>query len=477
MTMKVVLRKNRRPPSPDQGRTPPAPGNPRQLALTILDRVEAERSFAEPLLDSFLSRHIFSGMEDRRLLTELVYGTLRMRNRLDWFIRSIYTGDSETMERGIKNILRIGLYQIVCTDRIPPHAAVDESVKLAKKEYPGREGLVNAILRNAIRRMDSISYPDRAKDPAAHISTVHSHPRWLVEKWITRFGTEETEAFCRGNNERPPLTLRINRLKAERAAVVQALIDDGILAGPTDYSPDGITISSPRVPVRELSLYKEGMLLIQDEASQIISLLLDPRPGDAVLDACSGAGIKATHLAGIMTNRGTIVALDIHGRKIEGLKRLAGRFGATIIEPAVGDVTKDMDPGYRERFDRILVDVPCSALGTLRRNPEIKWHSSVKDLQQFPPLQQAMLKRCAPCLKEGGIMLYSACTIEHDETEGVVEEFLRGHPEFTCIPPALPEAWEMTDGNGFFKTLPHRHQTDGFFGALFMKKRKENDDV
>lgn len=474
MKMKIILRKNRRPASPDQKRESPGKGNPRQLATTILDRVDTEQSFAEPLLDTFLSQNILSGSQDKRLLTELVYGTLRMRNRLDWHIESTYTGDINRMEGGIKNILRVGLYQIIFTDRIPVHAAVDESVKLARQHFPGREGLVNAILRNAIRHMNGVQYPDREKDQASFISVFHSHPRWLVERWIGQYGTEETVELCKHNNERPPLTLRINRLKTTRSDAVTALAHEGITARPTAYSPDGIIISSPGMPVKDMSLYRKGNLLIQDEASQIISLLLDPRPGDVVLDACAGMGIKTTHIAGIMNNRGNIIALDILKTKTEGLKTLSERLGTTIIEPVTGDATKDMGPSYRERFDRIIVDAPCSALGTLRRNPEIKWNRKTGDMRTFPPLQKAMLDRCAAYLKRGGIMAYSTCTIDRDENEEMVHAFLREHTDFSCLYPSLSEAWGMIDENGFFRTFPHRHGTDGFFGALLIKKKGES---
>lgn len=472
MKMKIIHRKNRRPQPPHQSGESLMRGNPRQLATTILDRVDKEQSFAEPLLDSLLSQNILSSIQDRRLLTEIVYGTLRMRNRIDWFIESIYTGDSKKMETGIKNILRVGLYQIMFTDRIPAYAAVDEAVKLARKAYPGRDGLVNAILRNAIRKMDTVKYPDFEEDPAAHISAFHSHPGWLVDKWIEQLGIEETVEFCKSNNERPPLTLRINRLKTERAGAIKALHEEGFTARPTEYSPDGTIISNPEIPVREMSLYKKGYLLIQDEASQLISFVLDPRPGDTILDVCSGAGIKTTHMAGLMKNSGKIVALDINRRKIEGLKELSRKFGATIIEPKTGDVTKDMGSAYREQFDRILVDVPCSALGTLRRNPEIKWNKTAGDMEKFPRLQKKILNRCADYLKRGGIMLYSTCTIQEDENEEVVKDFLRANPDFTCIHPSVPKAWKMTDGEGFFRTFPHRHGTDGFFGALLLKKKE-----
>lgn len=446
--------------------------DPRQLAVTILDRVENEKSFAEPLLNNFLSQGMLPGIQDRRLLTELVYGTLRMRKRIDWFIKSIYRGDLKKMDTAIKNILRVGIYQIMFTDRIPAYATVDEAVKMAKKYYPGRDRLVNAVLRNAIRKLDSVAYPDFDEDQVPHISVVYSHPKWLVKKWITQFGTEETMEFCRSNNERPPFTLRINRLQTERSDVMKTLTDEGISSWPTEYSPDGIVISSPDKPVKEMPLYRNGHILIQDEASQLISILLDPQPGEVVLDACSGAGIKTTHLAGLMRNRGKIVALDIKERKSEESRELSERFGATIIEPKAGDATEDMGPLYRETFDRVLVDAPCSALGTLRRNPEIKWNRSVSDIGIFPRLQKAMLNRCAGYLKKGGLMLYSVCTIDEDENERIVEDFLRGNPDFTCLSPSLPEHWKMISGDGFFKTFPHRHGMDGFFAALVSKKKK-----
>jgi len=224
-----------------------------------------------------------------------------------------------------------------------------------------------------------------------------------------------------------------------------------------------------------MSLYRNGHILIQDEASQLISMILDPQPGEVVLDACSGSGIKTTHLAGLMRNRGKIVALDMKERKREELRELSERFGATIIEPQTGDATEDMGSLYRETFDRILVDAPCSALGTLRRNPEIKWNRSIRDIGIFPRLQKAMLKRCAGYLKKGGIMLYSVCTIDESENERVAEEFLLGNPDFKCLRPSLPEDWKMISGDGFFKTFPRRHGMDGFFAALLSKKKKEGE--
>jgi len=428
-----------------------------------------KRAFAQPLLDAYLSRKVLANTQDRGLLTQLVYGTLRLRNRLDWIIRALYTGDFETMEPGIRNILRVALYQILFADRVPAYAATNEAVKMTKKLYPGRSNLVNAILRNATRRMDKIPYPLFEEDPLLHISVLHSHPLWIVEIWARELGVEDTLALCKSNNEIPPLTIRANRLKTTRPDLIGMLEDCGCVATPTQYSPDGIAISGLSEFIGKMRLYEEGYMQIQDEASQLISLLLDPKPGEMVLDVCAGVGIKTTHMAELMQNRGSIVAMDINRKKIEVSQALSLRLGATIIEPIVRDATQAPHNDLLGKFDRILVDVPCSGLGTLRRNPEIKWNTTPGDMKKNPHLQKEILNRSALYLKKGGFMVYSTCTVSSVENEEVVKAFLAVHPDFECARPATVPA-NMLDRHGMFRTFPHRHGTDGFFGAVLHKK-------
>jgi 16S rRNA (cytosine967-C5)-methyltransferase len=441
---------------------------PRTLAVRILDRVD-EGAFAQPLLDAYLSRKTLSAAHDRGLLTQLVYGTLRLRGRLDWILSAVYTGTFEEMEPGIRNILRVALYQLLCTDRVPAYAATNEAVEMAKRRYPGRSNLVNAVLRNTARRMNTIPYPSFDEDPLSHISVVHSHPLWLVRQWAEEFGLEEALALCESDNEIPPLTVRANRLKTTRSDLIARLEASGCGASPSGYAPDGIVLSDLPVSVGEMPPYKEGHMQIQDEGSQMISLLVDPRPGETVLDLCAGVGIKTTHLAQLMHNNGRIVAIDISPKKIESSQILAHRLGATIIETVVHDATQDPPEDLRERFDRVLVDVPCSGLGTLRRNPEIRWNSTPEGLGAFPPLQKEILNRSVSYLKKGGTMVYSTCTLSSVENEAVIGEFLASHPDFGCIRPAtVPD--EMLDGTGMFRTFPHRHGADGFFGAVLKRK-------
>jgi len=442
---------------------------PRNLAVQILNRIEEGQAFAQPLLDAYLSRNILANTQDRGLLTRIVYGALRLRNRLDWVIRAVYSGNFESMAPGIRNILRVALYQVMFADRVPAYAATDEAVKMTRKMYPGRSNLVNAILRNAARKMDTIQYPSFDEDPLLHISVLHSHPLWIVKMWAEELGIEDTLALCKSNNEIPPLTIRANRLKTTRPDLIGMLEDCGCGAVPSKYSPDGIVLSDLSAPVVKMPLYEEGYIQIQDEASQLISLFLDPKPGEMVLDVCAGAGVKTTHMAELMQNRGRIVAMDISRKKIETSQVLAHRLGAAIIEPVVHDATKPLPNDLRERFDRVLVDVPCSGMGTLRRNPEIKWNTTPGDLKKIPHLQKEILNHSASFLKRGGTMVYSTCTISSAENEEVVGEFLLTHPDFEY---ARPTAFVpgMVDRTGTLRTFPHRHGTDGFFGAALKRK-------
>jgi 16S rRNA (cytosine967-C5)-methyltransferase len=442
----------------------------RSLAVDILNRIDQAGLFAEPLLDQALSRCALTDVHDRRLLTEIVYGTLRMRGRIDWVIARFYKGDPASMDGGVRNILRTALYQFFFTDRIPAFAIVDEAVKLVKEMHPPASGLVNAILRNVMRKEKEIHWPDIEIDPVNHISVCHSHPLWLVKRWIALFGVRETLDLCRANNEIPPLTIRVNRLKATREEVREHLQRSGFAVGKTEFSPDGLVLTHPAIPVRDTFGYKEGQIQVQDEASQLVARLLDPGPGEKILDACAGAGVKASHLAEIMNNQGTVTAVDISRQKIKALRENTGRLGIIMVEPLVRDLREDPGETFRGAFDGILLDVPCSGLGTLRRNPEIKWRITPEDLQRHAVVQKRLLACVAGCLRQGGRLVYSTCSVMPEENEAVIADFLSRHGDFRCIPPPAVIPPSMVTEEGFFKTRPDRHGTDGFFGAILMKK-------
>ncbi len=441
----------------------------RSLAVDILNRIDQAGLFAEPLLDQALSRGALTDAHDRRLLTEIVYGTLRMRGRIDWVIAFFYKGDPTTMDCSVRNILRTALYQFFFTDRIPAFAIVDEAVKLVKAMHPTASGLVNAILRNVMRREKEITWPQIEEDPAVHISVVHSHPLWLVKQWIASFGLGETLDLCKANNEIPPLTLRVNRLKSTREEVMRHLQQSGFNVRETQFSPDGLVLTHPAIPVRDTLSYKEGQIQVQDEASQLAARLLDPRPGEKILDACAGAGVKASYLAEIMQNQGTVTAVDISRQKVKALRENAERLGIVIVEPLVKDLREEPGEAFRGAFDGILLDVPCSGIGTLRRNPEIKWRITAQDLQRHADLQKRLLGFVAGCLRQGGRLVYCTCSVMPGENEAVIKDFISRHADFRCLRPPDIIPLSMVTDEGFFKTRPDLHGTDGFFGAILQR--------
>ena len=303
--------------------------NPRKLAVDILNRVDEEQAFAEPLLDAVLSSGRPASDADRRLLTYLVYGTLRMRGFLDFLIDRFYKGKPDALQSGLRNILRVALFQARFAEKIPVYAAVDEAVNTTRRIFPGRENLVNAILRNTLRGLTDVTFPGLEADPAGHIAVVHSHPRWLVERWIGCFGIEQTLALCKADNEVPPLTLRVNRLKASRQEMLERLSRAGHDVRPAVYCPEGIILAKPPASLREMPEIAGGLLHVQDEASQLISRLLAPGRGERTLDLCAGTGGKTTHLAALMENEGESLP-PTSRKKLKSLEATSRRMGLDV---------------------------------------------------------------------------------------------------------------------------------------------------
>jgi 16S rRNA (cytosine967-C5)-methyltransferase len=445
--------------------------SPRRIAVDILTRIEQRGEFAEPLLDVALSDDTLGDIHDRRLLTELVYGSLRMRGRLDWIIGRLLRGRLASLKPDLRNILRTALYQIHFLDRIPDYAIVDEAVGLSKALDPAGSKLVNALLRNALRCRDRIDYPSEAKDPALHLSVVHSHPLWLVKRWIRQIGFEQTTALCRANNEVPPCTVRVSRLRTTRDMVFGRLQRDGFDPLFCLFSPDGVVIRAAAGSLRATEDFRRGNIQLQDEASQLVALLVAPEPGERILDLCAGAGGKTTHLAEIMGNQGRIVAVDIAPGKLESLRGVARRLGIGIVDARLGDATAAPAAELRGAFDRVLVDAPCSGLGTLRRNPEIKWRLGPEVAGRFAVIQKAILMQAAAYLRVGGILVYSTCTFTPEENEGVIRDFLNGQGMFVTMTPPVEIEGKLIDRDGFMRTSPIRGGMDGFFGVLLRRDR------
>lgn len=436
---------------------------PREKALEILENSEAG-VFADVLLDR--TRQTFDG-RDSAFICELVYGVLRNRERLDWILNQFSAQPVTRTDALTRNILRLGAYQMLFLDRVPTSAAVNTSVELAKR-YGKKNGYVNGLLRNLDRKRSAISYPDSG-NTEKQLSVLYSHPEWLIKRWITRFGAEKTELLLQKNNLPAPLTIRTNLLKTTRDELKASLVSEGAEVAETNYSPLGLDlVSSPGL--HTLTTFQQGWFMVQDQAAQLISMMLDPRPGDAVLDACAAPGGKATHLAEIMQNQGTLIALDNSRDRLQRILENSGRLGTRIITPMLGDASR-----YRKgTFDKMLVDAPCSGLGVLRRHPDGRWCKKEGLFEEYQTKQKVILKNCADLLKPGGALVYATCSTEPEENESVIEQFLsKSGGNFSLDAPAahLSEtAAKLVDENGFFHSYPLVPEMDGFFGARLIKK-------
>jgi 16S rRNA (cytosine967-C5)-methyltransferase len=445
--------------------------SPRAICLNILDRVGEANVHPDRLLTDSFKRYRYFTSLDRAFLTELTYGVLRWRGRLDWVVRHFSKIPFEKIEPGTLNILRLGLYQILYLSRTPSSAAVNESVELAKRiRGKGGAGFVNAVLRASIRKKDEILYPDFDQDPALHLSVAQSHPLWLVQRWINELGVEETFRICKFNNEISRLTLRTNTLKINRADLMEKLQRKELNPLPSPFSDQGILLQDPP-PTAELPFLREGLYIIQDEASQLITSIVDPKPGERILDACAAPGGKTTHIAQAMENRGEIYALDLSKEKLDWIEEMCQRLGIKIVKTIKGNAAASLPISKGLVFDRVLADVPCSGFGTLRKNPDLKWRRGEKDIKRLSELQFSILANLSDYVREEGVLIYSTCTVFHEENEDVVETFLNEHPEFQLgrMEKVLPEKFHLFFRNGYFNTFPPRDGMDGFFAARLIK--------
>lgn len=441
----------------------------RKTALNILIRIDAEDSFADILLNNEFAKARLS-QADKSLAAELVYGVLRWKLKIDWIISRFSKINTKKMEHNVLNAIRLGVYQLLFLTKIPASAAIDESVKLVKKNMDKKSGFVNAILRRVNAERNAVVFPNVKTEPIKHISIMFSHPEWVVERWINRYGTEETINLCQTNNQVPPVVLRVNTLKITRDDFLKRLSELGIDAEKTRHSPDGVIAG--RDFYRQMQAIQTDLFYIQDEASQILSYLLAPKSGETILDACAAPGSKTSHIAQMMNNRGSIYAMDVHRTRLETIIRTCKRLGINIVKTFLSDGTKEMPIAPAQGFDAVLIDAPCSGLGVLRRNQDAKWRKN--NIDELHRLQKRLLENLSVYVKEGGRLIYSTCTTEPEENEDVVCGFLKTHPEFKLEDAKrfLPDV--LVDKMGFLRTYPHKHGMDGFFGARMKRKRRVN---
>ena len=428
----------------------------RYEALRILVRVEEDRAFADIVLEHALD-HARLDPRDAALCTELVYGTLRWRRHLDWRLAPHLNRPLDKLDPWVRALLRLSAYQIFFLDRVPRWAAVDEAVSLAKLKArkPGPPEFVNAVLRSLTRATGPPPLPALPVEAAA---VRCSFPDWIATRWIERYGLREAEALMTASNDRPPTTIRVNALRITRDAFA-ARVRDGELARTraTALAPEGLIVDHGAVS--RWAAFAEGSFTVQDEASMLVARLLDPKPGELVADTCAAPGTKATHMAELMANRGRIVAMDPQAARLKLVAKAAARLGIGIIEAHVGGVAA-LAGRWRSKCDRVLVDAPCSNLGVLRRNPDVKWRRTEEDLRRLQEKQKTIIAAAASMVKPGGRLVYATCSLEPDENEAVVAS-LPGYG--TQWQPDPPEGFPVQpDPEGFVRVFPHVHGTDGF---------------
>ena len=456
---------------PHDPASPSLPGS-RALALDILAAAARQGRSVEELLAAALKRHPDLPRRDRALLLELVQGVKRWEVRLDYLLSRLSHIPLKKLHPLVRQLLRLGAFQILMLDRVPPRAALHEAGNLAKARGLPRShvGFINAVLRR-LAAGEVPPLPDPESDPGLALSVIHSHPAWLVRRWLARYGPQATAARLAANNQIPPLTARVNTLKTDLPSLMARLAREGVEARPGRFSPVGLIFETFKTAPMDLPSYREGLWIFQDEGAQLVSGLLPLGPGLRLGEIGAGRGGKTTHLAEAMGNSGLLVAVDDHPGRLKELQLHTRRWGVTVAHLLRADAASPL-PLHSGTMDAVVLDVPCSSLGIIRRHPEIKSRLWEGDLDTFPPRQAAMLEQAARLLKPGGRLLYITCTTEPAENEGQIDAFLSRHPEFHLAtdPGRLPPAArDFIHPPGFYRTSPEDHNLDVFFAALLAR--------
>ncbi|MDT2604088.1 16S rRNA (cytosine(967)-C(5))-methyltransferase RsmB [Enterococcus dongliensis] len=438
----------------------------RFTALEAIERINRGGAYSNLLLNELIQKNQVDG-KDTALLTELVYGTISRQLLLAYDIEP-FIKKAKKVDPWVKSLLQLSVYQMLYLDRVPDHAIINEAVEIAKaKGNPGTGKFVNGVLRSIQRK--GVPPLELIQDPLERLATEISLPKFLTEKFVAQIGEEQTRKMGLSLFEPSRVSARIDLRFLTRAEAIEALAEDGIEARISELSPYGIVADKGFLAGSEL--FQNGWLTIQDESSMLVAQALQVQPGQTILDACAAPGGKTTHIAALLEGKGSVTALDIHDHKLELVRENAER-----LRVADTVVTKKMDAREASvnfspnSFDRILVDVPCSGLGLMRRKPDIKYQKKPQDFSQLPTIQLEILKNCAPTLKSGGIMVYSTCTIVPAENQAVIAEFLATHPDFEKIELDIEEKLQPAIHEQMLILYPEMFMTDGFFICAMRKK-------
>lgn len=443
----------------------------RELALDVLLDIEKNKGYSNIVLNKYMIKH--QDINNPNLVRELVYGVLENREYLDYIIRKKSSVRLKKIHDTVLMILRLGTYQICFLDRTPDSAAVNESVKLVKKKGLARtSGFVNGVLRNISRNKEE-SMLIESKSDRDYLSIRYSHPKWLIDSWLDEYGYSFTRDLCSANNQRPSLNIRVNTNKIDRDSLKSKLENKGLDLEYTSYSSYGLVVKNP-INIVSMDEYKEGLFSIQDESSMLVAEIMKPRENSLVLDLCSAPGGKSGHIGELMKNTGIVIARDKYKHKIDLIEKNINRLELENVKCELHDGLK-LDKELVNKVDYCLLDAPCSALGTIRRSPEIKWTREEEAIKELVNLQRELLDITSNYLRPGGIFIYSTCTINRDENINQIRDFLDRHRDFRLL--AIEE--ENLEGiknasEGFLEIYPNLYSMDGFFIAKMQRANNTN---
>ncbi|MEX2189200.1 MAG: 16S rRNA (cytosine(967)-C(5))-methyltransferase RsmB [Bacteroidota bacterium] len=437
---------------------------PRGTAVKILNRIERSDAYLDRLMDAEMRSQTMNEL-DKGLLTEIVTGTIRWRAKLDWVLTGFFHGNFTKAETNIRNALRVALYQILFLERVPHSAAVNESVEFIKRLRGQKVAdLVNAVLRNILRNLENIRFPDSHENIIQHLAVVESHPQWMVKRWVDRYGVDNARQLLAANNRRPDLTLRVNRLKIDFSYFLSKLENLQVQFSRSAFLDFFVRVKH-MTGIGGSEMFRQGFFVVQDESAGVAVQLLDPKPGERVLDLCAAPGGKTTFIGELMRNMGEILAVDRYETRLSLVKNACQRLGIVNTHFMAADAsTLETAPA-----DRVIVDAPCSGLGVLGKKPDAKWKREPEDIANLAGIQRGILTNAAKHVKPGGILVYSTCTTEPEENIELVRSFLAEHPEFQIEPAGQFVNPQLVHADGYVETLPHQHGMDGSF-AVRLKK-------
>jgi len=446
--------------------------NSRQIALEALRLIQRRNAYADVALDCTLARarqdDTVLPESDRRLITELVYGCTRRQKTLEAVLQNFLQKPIAKLPPDLLIILQIGVYQLFFLDRIKPSAIVHTTVELVKENnLKGLSGFTNGVMRSILRAKEKEDILANITDPASF----YSFPEWLIELWQKEFGQAAIANICNWFNQTPHLDLRVNLLHTTRDQVLAAFAEAEIDAQPIPHLPEGIRVAQGAGDVSKLPKFKEGWWSVQDASAQLVTYLLDPQPNETIIDACAAPGGKTTHISDRLKNTGKVYALDRLANRLKKVEQNIARLGITNVQTLEidcreFDADKVLEGLPNHKCDRVLLDVPCSGLGTLHRHADARWRQTPEEPYKLAKTQVEILERATQWVKPEGVIVYSTCTLHPAENEEVITQFLENHPDWQIVPPDAnnPAAYFVSD-QGWVKVLPHEHDMDGFFMA------------